>query len=281
MTPRRVTFLRKRSNPSAEAAASGEDSAAAVRVGMVLDHFCDTGWLDRMEEQRRSLPLDAKRPTVDRRFFVDDERRGIVSELERILSDALALGGVGNTRSSARRNGCSAPSTLQVHCNKYLRILEYSQPGSGLSPHTDGIKVCEETNVKSTHTLLLFLSDCARGGETVLLDGSDGWSQRAGVVVPADRVFQHPPGNGTGLDVTDGCRATRVSLGVAPRRGRIVVLPHAWPHAGALCQSVPKLLLRAEIALLVRPADPAVVGGAMPATKKDCPTRIQPGGDVS
>ena len=34
---------------------------------------------------------------------------------------------------------------------------------------------------------------------------------------------------------------------VQPRRGRLLVFPHACPHAGLAVQAAPKLLLRGEL----------------------------------
>mmetsp|Transcript_5881 Transcript_5881/g.13717 ORF Transcript_5881/g.13717 Transcript_5881/m.13717 type:complete len:95 (+) Transcript_5881:758-1042(+) len=43
-----------------------------------------------------------------------------------------------------------------------------------------------------------------------------------------------------------------VSVGVQPVRGRILIFPHHWAHAGAMCRSVPKIALRAELAIGAR-----------------------------
>ena len=51
----------------------------------------------------------------------------------------------------------------------WMRFLEYTEPNGSLGPHTDALIRCKETNVWSTHTLLLFCSDCDVGGETTLL----------------------------------------------------------------------------------------------------------------
>jgi hypothetical protein len=41
----------------------------------------------------------------------------------------------------------------------------------------------------------------------------------------------------------------QVSVGIQPSVGRILLFPHDWPHAGAMCQSVPKIALRAELTI--------------------------------
>ena len=68
----------------------------------------------------------------------------------------------------------------------------------------------------STHTFLLYLRDCADGGETELL---------------------HTLASG---EVIATC---------APRRGRLLLFPHACPHAGRAVRAAAKLLLRGEIYL--------------------------------
>lgn len=45
----------------------------------------------------------------------------------------------------------------------------YREPGGALSPHADGRLQCSETERFSTHTLILFCEDVARGGETTIL----------------------------------------------------------------------------------------------------------------
>ena len=41
-----------------------------------------------------------------------------------------------------------------------------------------------------------------------------------------------------------------VVVGVAPVRGRVFLFPHVTPHSGAACIDVPKVMLRAEVAIL-------------------------------
>jgi hypothetical protein len=276
----------------------------AVDVGMILDGACDSWFLMEVEEIRLSLPLNSKRPTVDRRFWKDSN--GIViRKLETLIQMELERWIRSSTRAGSQSN-----IAVYSYANPYLRILEYHQSGSGLLPHTDGIKICDETGQKSTHTLLLFLTDCEEGGETILLDEKMAWTsvvttqaattaatlvqdanhQKASqtlTLIPENRVV------GTILQVDNSMivhdlsskewcpwktcsnqsqetsnrernttmhkslsspsllskTSDSIYLGVAPRRGRILLFPHSWPHAGAACQSLPKILLRAEITI--------------------------------
>jgi hypothetical protein len=226
-------------------------SSFPYKYGLVLDNACTAQWLNTVQATRLSLPLDSKRPTVDRRFFCDNSHERIIAGgIEQIVAQGLMKRAGGDNESKQ--------GSFSVHCNRYTRILEYRQVGAGLPPHTDGTKVCEDTGLKSTHTLLLFLSDCAHGGETVIMDGKDGWSKYEKVVVNKDRVFRHgrnaqtrdgDGGSSMIMDVSDGDEAN-VSVGVTPRIGRIVLFPHEWPHAGAVCVSLPKIMLRAEVTIL-------------------------------
>ena len=205
----------------------------------VIDSALDEETLRWIDTFRLSLTLDSKRPTVDRRFFADgpiqeskggpappyllslDPNRPMANVLEVAIQQAMI-----SSTDQAKFGGC--------HVFRYQRFVEYTLVGSKLDPHTDGTKICDDTKKTSTHTLLLYLTDCEVGGETVLLkectkdlhpplvDGSEGRDKDNAVVIYATQ----------------------------PRRGRILLFPHAAPHAGAMVKSVPKICLRAEISLL-------------------------------
>ena len=53
------------------------------------------------------------------------------------------------------------------------------------------------------------------------------------------------PANSVGVGSSEG-----VVVGVAPVRGRVFLFPHVTPHSGAACIDVPKVMLRAEVAIL-------------------------------
>jgi hypothetical protein len=167
-------------------------------IAWIIDSVLDEATLEIIDNFRDSLILNSKRPTVDRRFFADDPASRTFSSL---LEEALV-----------------ASISRDCHVFRYKRFLEYRKKGSSLNPHTDGTKVCDDTNCTSTHTLLLYLSDCQHGGETLLLKHCS-W----------DAPILYP---------------------TKPKRGRILLFPHATPHAGAAVESVPKVCLRAEVSLL-------------------------------
>ena len=195
-------------------------------TGLVLDHVLTETVLTQIDAFRTSLPLDNKRPTVDRRFFADTvdttgpffssavppEDRALASILEQTIQSALL-----STATTTSTSTTAATTGGSCHVFRYMRFLEYVKPGQGLDCHTDGTKICEETQKVSTHTLLLYLTDCKTGGETILRHDKQ----------------QHE-------------HATIVRA-VQPARGRILLFPHRAWHQGAPVVQVPKICLRCEV----------------------------------
>ena len=277
--------------------------------GMVIDDACSKAWLkDSVQATRKNLLLNHKRPTVDRRFYCDTTRKIICKPLESIVRHALEIAKCQKIGASSTDN--NGADDVFVYCNKYLRFLEYKTVGGELLPHRDGIKTCEDTGIKSTHTLLLFLSDCEFGGETLIMDDrpnvnddSGNWSKETNLVLdvydnpdcnPSDDNQQSDPSNRKMFnkrrirynpndigeetkskikvfrlqDATlrkidssvdeESCQGDgeifppprHISVGIQPTEGRVLLFPHDWPHAGAMCQSVPKIALRAEITIV-------------------------------
>jgi hypothetical protein len=179
----------------------------------VVDDALTEKTLACIDTFRLSLSLDSKRPTIDRRFFSDDpttskilvpeldSQRPIASLLEETLLQSIRK---------------------KSHVLRYQRFLEYSKAGSGLDPHTDGHKICCDTNCASTHTLLVYLTDCNQGGETVLLKQRSEKTEEEKNTIHATQ----------------------------PRRGRILLFPHPTPHAGKQVVDVPKICLRAEVCIM-------------------------------
>ena len=262
----------------------------AFHMGVIIDDCCHknsglddsvstrtTSKMMKLNSQvdmiRNTLPLDSKRPTVNRRFYHDAEdattgRTTIVHDIEQIVHQTLidACRVDKNTEGEANIDAAVVVEWF-VYCNRYLRILEYDVVGEaklGLPPHTDGIKICEQRQIKSTHTLLLYLTDCATGGETVIMDPRNhNWSKHRQVVVPPDRIYQtldhhtntnYSSGSTAFMNITHhgSCPSTNVALGISPQRGRIFLFPHAWPHAGAVVVNGPKIMLRAELTIQYR-----------------------------
>jgi hypothetical protein len=130
----------------------------------------------------------------------------------------------------------------------HMRFLNYKDRGIVLAPHVDLCRnhpfhrsVGKEMDVnatnldqdqqqrhdgvndnfflRSTHTFILYLTDCDEGGATRLLRDVKGEGRED------------------------------VSATVEPRRGRLLLFPHDTPHEGLEVFDVPKILLRGEARL--------------------------------
>jgi hypothetical protein len=227
----------------------------AKGLAWVIDNAFDVDTLDSIDRFRVSLELDSKRPTVDRRFFADaasiasffaeeeekkntdanqiDNERPLASRIEDAIarsSSSLGLGlqtiiiDDGDDNRLSSQSSSQQQTKKKVHVLRYQRFLEYTKSGSGLDPHTDGTKVCcdHPDDYTSTHTMLLYLTDCQNGGETVLLSECS------------------PVPNSTKSSILYSC---------VPKRGRLLLFPHATPHAGMPVIDLPKICLRAEVCL--------------------------------
>ena len=110
--------------------------------------------------------------------------------------------------------GCMMPCDGEALAQ--MRFLCYNEAGGGLAPHMDLSRRRRRDGRVSRCTFLLYLSDCALGGETVLLEELHGGRALAEIV---------------------------------PRRGRLLLFPHQTPHLAreVVAEGLPKLLLRGEM----------------------------------
>ena len=99
---------------------------------------------------------------------------------------------------------------------KHIRFLTYEKPGGVLPPHVDLCRVDDASGVRSTHTFILYLTDCNHGGGTALL-----------------KSLKDP----------------QVIAVAQPKRGRAIIFPHSCPHSGLEVSVVPKVFLRGEVIL--------------------------------
>mmetsp|Transcript_22992 Transcript_22992/g.42313 ORF Transcript_22992/g.42313 Transcript_22992/m.42313 type:complete len:755 (-) Transcript_22992:77-2341(-) len=175
----------------------------------VLDGLFSETFLLALQAVWQQLPLAPreKASPTDRAYFMDLD--GWVTRCMN-FAIASATGGAGEVL-------------------RHMRFLHYSRPGGSLPPHVDLPRV-EPSGRRSTHTFLLYLTDCWEGGETMLLEGLAG-----------DEALAHAGG------VAAGERSSLAA--VIPRRGRLLLMPHACPHSAAKTVCVPKLLLRGEVYL--------------------------------
>jgi len=97
-----------------------------------------------------------------------------------------------------------------------MRFLSYEEPGGFLPPHVDLCRVDDASGYRSTHTFILYLTDCEQGGGTALL-----------------KCLKDP----------------KVLAATQSKRGRALIFRHECPHSGLEVGYAPKLLLRGEVIL--------------------------------
>jgi hypothetical protein len=253
-------------------------------TGYVLDNALSSCYMSKLQNLRTSLPIDKekKKTAAARRFLCAENdfewiRVGLVAAIRQGLLE---------TNEDSLFNGCDDDEII-VRVLPWMRFLEYTTPNGSLGPHTDALIRCKETDVWSTHTLLVFCSDCKVGGETTLLP-EDAKTTRlrkkkvqkamdaAGEVTAAmARINTSCDGQQISADdaVSNEEKSTRLDrlqttlqtieeniatmneeadkqcFPVKPKCGRILFFPHECPHEGRPTVSVPKIFLRAELIL--------------------------------
>ena len=143
----------------------------------------------------------------DRSYYCDAE-----GGLQRAIQQAILRSSLGS---------CIGP----VHVFAHMRFLHYSSVGTTLNPHVDICRTDPWSGLRSTHTLIAYLTDCPRGGATSLLVSVSGEGRK------------------------------EVLARVMPQRGRLLLFPHACPHEGNEVVDVPKIILRGEVCLGEAPLD--------------------------
>lgn len=178
-----------------------------------LDGVFEEDFLCRLEDLFRCLPVAprTKDCSNDRSYFCDSE-----GWLRRGLAQALA-------RACAVLGPESDAIVPVEEAMAHMRFLHYSAVGGGLPPHVDLART-DASGQRSTHTFILYLTDCDMGGETVLLER-----------IPEQSEAEGPTSSAPAL------------AAVVPRRGRLLVFPHLCPHLARPVIEVPKLLLRGEM----------------------------------
>lgn len=216
-----------------------------------LDHCFDNVFLQSLVDVFARLPVapSEKSHCASRSYFCDVEGR-VTQLLEHFVALArkvCSLESCQGTSTNAINLGCanSADSTAFAgNCVKVfpqMRFLHYEEEGTALAPHVDlARRDARDVRMKSTHTFILYLSDCdAGGGETVLLKSL------------CKKVNATPAIAATGSNVCSTSCAVEDENSIAavsPRRGRLLLFPHNCPHEGrAISHKDPKLLLRGEV----------------------------------
>ncbi|KAG7349420.1 ankyrin domain containing protein [Nitzschia inconspicua] len=188
------------------------DDAVSFELNQELLKLFESLPVDQNQKQKKNVYLCSERS-----YFCDAEGWVRESLEDSIRTTIHSLGG-----------------NLQLAARVYphMRFLNYTKVGTILAPHIDLCRVdpfgssssgqrdpVQHASQRSTHTFILYLTDCNVGGETCLL----------GDVM----------GEGRSL----------VLAKVAPRRGRLLLFPHAAPHEGLGVVDLPKILLRGEVQL--------------------------------
>ncbi|KAL3919237.1 MAG: hypothetical protein SGILL_003853, partial [Bacillariaceae sp.] len=169
--------------------------------------------VEQNQKEKRTVALCS-----DRSYFCDAEGH-VRRLLENILDSAM----------TKHQSTGSFAAHIEARVYPHMRFLNYTQPGTILAPHIDLCRVdpfasCDNQQQqlsRSTHTFILYLADCCDGGETCLLEDVSG----------------------------DGREV--VLAKIAPRRGRLLIFPHATPHEGLEVVDTPKILLRGEVQIMM------------------------------
>ena len=209
----------------------------------VIDNILSESFICKVIDIFTKLPEApiCKASSSTRRYFCDG-----CSSIRSFMSSAVM-----NSLSNSTENPLG---NYGIKFFPYMRFLNYENPGGDLPAHNDLSKSLPsrlistfgelegfdeefsrhgrapvDTILPSTHTFILYLTDCEQGGETVLLH-----SMKSCVLLSPNATSQllGPPDN--------------VILAVKPVKGRILLFPHNCPHSGAIVECVPKLLLRGE-----------------------------------
>lgn len=171
----------------------------------VIDGAFPDVFLSQLERLFSRLPLAPRTKETqgknDRSYFCDAE-----GWVQRALREAV--------------RACGADAPCAGEAMAHMRFLLYAEAGGGLPPHIDLART-DACGARSSHTFILYLTDCAAGGATELVE-----HMQCGTAKPP---------------------ATLAS--VRPTRGRLLLFPHVCPHLAreVVAEGLPKLLLRGEI----------------------------------
>jgi 2OG-Fe(II) oxygenase superfamily/Ankyrin repeats (many copies) len=180
----------------------------------IIDGMLSDDAVASLIELWKTLPVEPSKKKdsslcSQRRYYCDV--LGIISRyLQSIILEAFENG---------ERDGAEQDQDRSVFVHPHMRYLCYLNSGSVLAPHQDLSRIDVASGRRSTHSFLLYLTDCMHGGETALLVDLSG----------------------EGRNQIHSC--------VKPRRGRLLLFPHRCPHEGLCVDDVPKLLIRGEVYL--------------------------------
>ena len=139
------------------------------------------------------------------------ERNTVVCSVRKYFSDWSSVLSL-SLSNAIKRVGLGTAVVLQN-----VRFLNYDTAGGNLAPHTDLAKIESRTNKRSTHTILLYLTDFEASGETALMRDLNGPTQGPNIL----------------------CE-------VAIRKARCLIFDHNCPHLGRVVEAPGKILIRTE-----------------------------------
>eukprot|EP00944_MAST-04C_sp_MAST-4C-sp1_P001286 g1286.t1 len=192
----------------------------------VVDNALDEQVCAKINSLRSKIELDLRRPTCARRFF--KEWKGTQTQQERHSES----GWVGQSFEKMFKN-----LGLPFHTMPWFRFLEY-EDGGYMAKHSDGSNTHTVNNhiIRSTHTLLYYLSDCADGGETTLFRKFVGEKKK--------KKKRQAQAN----DLQEPSKAHQNVLEVVTaKRNRVLIFPHNCEHEGNRVGKDAKIALRAEL----------------------------------
>jgi hypothetical protein len=165
---------------------------------VTVDEALPDGCVDALLQLWRSLPTAPKdKPSpIDRSYYADTD-----GCLCRLIDSALERAGLlPRAPPAGERTGAARAGTQPL-----VRFLHYATVGGSLPAHVDLPRLVD--GARTTHSFLLYLTDCETGGETLLLEAKPGDERlaAAGGVAPGER---------------------RVVGASAPRRGRLLIVRH-------------------------------------------------------
>jgi sRNA-binding protein len=168
----------------------------------------------------------------------------------------------------------------------HTRFLFYEEAGGSLAAHVDLSRTDPQSNITSTHTFILYLSDCEKGGETILLQhircGKKDTTKhntpeelerqkkyieqqqeikarkeqqrlRYGDNKEKTKTESEPEEPEQQKKAKTKSKKSKkhnpggVLASVSPARGRLLVFPHLCPHEGGVVIDLPKTLIRGEL----------------------------------
>lgn len=153
------------------------------------------------------------------RYYIFDSMKIVQNCIQSAISRCRSQNIASTMESDVITSSPAANAILQVRTPlPHMRYLCYQMVGGSLAPHVDLSRTdTQVTHRVSTHTFILYLSHCTHGGETVFLD-------------TVKENYQD-------------------LYCVSPKRGRLLLFPHYYPHRGEVVNETPKLLLRGEMIL--------------------------------